>query len=394
MRTLDPVSTAIVPSPGRDRAARLVAGLGVGLVLALVAASLVLLTGGRAQAAYVGERPSSGGWGVNGTVYATAVAGDTVVVGGSFSAAVSPSGATVSRNNLAAFSLSTGALLESWRADASAAVRALVTDGSSVWVGGAFTSIGGVSRSRLARLSVSSGSVDSGFRMNATSAVRALALDNGSLYAGGDFSRINNTVRTRLAKGSASSGTLDGNFVASADASVRALAIAPGGSTLYVGGTFSTLSGSSRYGLGGVSATSGAVSGPSFSSSNYAFDLDINDSGTRLYGALAGYSNSLSAWSTSSGSRQFRQTAMGDVQAVDLHGNTVFFGFHEGFGGDTSVRLLAADASTGALDSSFRPTFDRFWGVWSITATSSGLVAGGDFTWVSGVPARNWARWN
>src|SRR5688572_16087355 len=88
-------------------------------------------------------------WGVNGPVLATAIVGDTVVVGGTFTRAVSPQGTIVDRVNLAAFSLSTGALLTGWRADTNGTVRALGTDGTSVWVGGDFTDIGGMPRQRL-----------------------------------------------------------------------------------------------------------------------------------------------------------------------------------------------------------------------------------------------------
>ncbi len=69
------------------------------------------------------------------------------------------------------------------------------------------------------------------------------------------------------------------------------------------------------------------------------------------------------------------------------HAGNVFFGFHEGFAGDTSVRLLAADASTGRLEPDFRPTVNSFWGVWALAATARGVVAGGEFTAVSGTRA-------
>jgi hypothetical protein len=78
---------------------------------------------------------------------------------------------------------------------------------------------------------------------------------------------------------------------------------------------------------------------------------------------------------------------MGDVQAVRYHRGTVYFGFHEGFAGDTTVRLLAADSDTGALEN-WRPAVNSFYGVWSLDATDAALAAGGEFTIVSGVPTR------
>lgn len=361
------------------------------LVCVLVGTALVVAPS-RADAAYVRATPAAS-WGVDGPVYATTVVGDVVVVGGRFSAAVSPTGATTARQNLAAFSLSTGALLTGWRADASAAVRALTTDGTAVYVGGSFTTIGGVARNRVARLSASTGAVDTGFRSSPSSTVRTVAVDGTSLYLGGDFTAVGGVARSRLAKVSSTTGALDTAFTGGADASVSGLAVSPTSATLYVVGTFTTLGGGLRRGVGAVSTTSGAVTGPSYAFSvSPTLDVDVNDDGTMIYVAAAEFANSVVAYDAATGRRVFRQTAMGDVQAVDYFNGVVYFGFHEGFGGDTALRLLAADARTGALDPDFRPTFNMFWGVWSITAVAGGLVVGGEFTRVSGVTARYWVR--
>lgn len=79
---------------------------------------LVVGLGPPAQADVFTSDTPAAGWGVNGNVYATLVVGDTVYVGGSFSAAVSPTGQQVARANIAAFSMSSGALRTGWRADA------------------------------------------------------------------------------------------------------------------------------------------------------------------------------------------------------------------------------------------------------------------------------------
>ena len=52
------------------------------------------------------------------------------------------------------------------------------------------------------------------------------------------------------------------------------------------------------------------------------------------------------------------QQANGDVQAVRFAANNVYFGFHDGFGGNTTLRLLAADAVSGAR-SRLRPRLER-----------------------------------
>src|SRR3954452_12326932 len=137
-------------------------GLRVGprvIVMVVLALACVGLTAPSASASVWFDDTPVQGWGVNGRVYATAIAGDTVIVGGAFTAAVSPTGTTVARKNLAAFSMSTGALLTTWKADAGSTVRALVTDGTSVYVGGSFAKVGGKVAKYVAKVSVATGAV-------------------------------------------------------------------------------------------------------------------------------------------------------------------------------------------------------------------------------------------
>src|SRR5690606_7314468 len=102
--------------------------------------------------------------------------------------------------------------------------------------------------------------------------------------------------------------------------------------------------------------------------------------------------NAVAAWNTTTGTRVWRQVAMGDIQAVEHHRGTVYFGFHDGFQQDTRLKALAADEVTGLIDPSFRPTFNSFWGVFAIAAADEAVVVGGEFTAVSGVPAQGFAR--
>jgi hypothetical protein len=68
-------------------------------------------------------------------------------------------------------------------------------------------------------------------------------------------------------------------------------------------------------------------------------------------------------------------------------------GFHDNYQGDVHTKLLAVDATSGAISATFRPTFNQFWGVRSISAGPWGLVVGGQFTRVSNVWAHNVASW-
>ncbi|NPC96869.1 hypothetical protein [Nocardioides sp. zg-DK7169] len=367
--------------------------LAAGLPALLPAAGSVARTASASAApvASVRDTPTAS-WGVNGPVYATAVAGNVVVVGGSFSAAMGPTGARVPRANLAAFSLRTGRLLTGWHADTSGPVRALATDGTSLWVGGQFTRVRGVARARLAKLWALWGAVDTSFRANASGgAVLALEHSGRALFVGGDFSSVAGTARARLARVRARTGAVDTGFRPAVNGRVHGVAVT--GSRAYLAGDFTTVGGATRRGVGAVARSTGALSGPAYASSvSPSLGVDVSDDGRRVFVAAGEYANALVAWDAASGTRLFRHTAMGDVQAVDVEGDRVYFGFHEGFGGDTRLKLLSADAVTGELDASFSPSVDGFWGVRTITATPDALVVGGEFSRVAGVTARGWAR--
>lgn len=360
----------------------------------LGASGSVLAQGSMAPATadvFVDGTPAAS-WRVNGTVYATEIVGDTVFVGGTFTTATSPDGQNVARRNLAAFSMTTGTLRTDWRADAGSSVRAIESDGTSIYVGGSFGRVDGQTRQRLAKVSVSTGAVDPVFRPALNDTVRAIAVDSSGVYIGGMFTTVNGVARQRIAKLS-SSGNLDTQFNARANHNVWGLAKAASSSVVYVSGPFTTLNGNSRNGVGGLNANTGATSGPSFgNAASPTLGLAANDDGSLLFGAGGTWRNAVSAWNTGSGSRLWTHMAMGDIQAVEYFQGTVYFGFHDGYGGNTQLKVLAADAHTGALDADFRPRFNRFWGVMAIAVSPLGVVVGGDFTSVSGVAAQGWAR--
>ena len=96
-------------------------------------------------------------------------------------------------------------------------------------------------------------------------------------------------------------------------------------------------------------------------------------------------------YNAETGARLWRQRCDGDGQAVHIVDGTVLSGFHEACDGDATQRLTANDAVDGGRDASFRPTFDRFWGVFGIAGDAEHLVIVGDFTTISGVPVQGFA---
>lgn len=354
-------------------------------VLVAGAAVAVAVSGQAAYAAFVPvpDTPTQR-IAVDNTVRAVVVGDGVAYVGGDFTSATGRNG-TFSRNRVAAFDLNTGDVLP-FRADANGIVRALALSGSALYVGGDFTTIGGQSRSRLAEVSATTGTVTTAFRANTNGAVRALAAVGDRLYVGGNFGTISGVTQRRLAAVSQTTRALDTTFNPVVDGTVLALTASPDGSRVFAGGAFLTIDGQPRNYLAGLTA-GGDLVGPAFANdANYpVLALDANETGSRVYAAIGGSGNQAAAFDTGTGSRLWRQRADGDVQAVTYHGGNVFFGFHEGFGGDPSLRLLAADAGTGQLENAFRPPINSYWGIRALDATERGVLAGGEFTNVKGV---------
>jgi hypothetical protein len=357
-----------------------------------VIAALVVVGGlaiPEAGAATVRFQPAPvAGWSTNGIVKAVLVAGDTVYVGGQFTQVRGPGGSpTAARTNLAAFDRTTGALRTGFLSNTNGYVRQLASDGNKLFVGGSFTSIGNVNRSRLAALDLNTGTVDTAWAAGANSNVYALEVLGSRLYVGGSFSTLGGVTRNRVGVVSTTTGTLDTAFNPNANGTVLAIAAAPDGTRVYIGGEFSTMGGTSRQYIATVAAGSGALQPLVFQHSTFGevIDLDVSADGSQVFAALGDLENLAIAWSTTYGNRQWFYQVDGDTQAIRYYDGNVYFGFHEGALDDHSVRMLVADAHSGAIVQTYRPTVNSFYGVWDIDVNADALVIGGEFTNVAGV---------
>ena len=159
----------------------------------------------------------------DGIVYAMAASSDAskIFLGGAFTTVNGQS------RRLAAVTPDTGQLVSGWTTNTSNnLIRALATDADDrLYVGGSFGRIGGRAIPRLAAVSQATGTVDATFAPRPSGTVRALTLseDGTDLYAGGGFTTIGAVARPGVAELDAAAGSVtsfaptDGGVVISMD---------------------------------------------------------------------------------------------------------------------------------------------------------------------------------
>ncbi|MGV8909667.1 MAG: PKD domain-containing protein [Propionicimonas sp.] len=208
----------------------------------------------------------------NGVAWAQVVVGNTVYVVGRFTSA-RPAGSPlgqgeVTRNNALAYDLLTGQLKPAFNPNLNGQALAVTAspDGSRIYVGGEFTSVGGTPRSRIAALDPVTGAMITSFNARADGPVKAIAATASTVYVGGLFTRVNDISRARMAALRASNGGLIAGFApvftGNPDSSprVNAIALSPTADRIVIGGNFVTVNGSGNpgYGLAMIDAGTGA----------------------------------------------------------------------------------------------------------------------------------------
>lgn len=153
---------------------------------------------------------------LDGTVWDVALVGpSTVVVAGDFSEVSDASGKTFyDRNNLFAYTLTTGAVLPlSVKVDGPVYAVAGSADGASLYLGGAFKKVNGVAQRGLAKVALATGVRDATFGASiGWGDIRELVISGGWLYAGGAFNGIGGQNRTALARLNLATGAADAAF--------------------------------------------------------------------------------------------------------------------------------------------------------------------------------------
>lgn len=268
---------------------------------------------------------------IDGVVWQQIVLGNTVYAAGDFSTARpagSPEGVnTVTRNNILAYDIRTGELLDSFAPDLNGEAVAITAspDGSRIYVGGSFTAVNGAKVWRVAALDAATGALIPGFAPKMDASVRAIVARGDRVYLGGVFSAVGTVSRSKLAAFNAADGTLlDWNPVANTGR-VNALSLSPDGAKMVVGGTFTTLNGSSRpgFGLGAVDTAAGAnlafpINDVVRNGSDHGSITSLTSDGTYVYGS--GYT--FGRTSTLEGIFSVRWSDFSTNWIEDCHGDT------------------------------------------------------------------------
>ncbi|MDX2128105.1 MAG: PQQ-binding-like beta-propeller repeat protein [Chloroherpetonaceae bacterium] len=323
-------------------------------------------------------------------VSSLSVSGNSVYAGGNFTMVNS----IIERNNLAAIDLKTGAVT-SWNPNVNGDVSALAVSGSTLYAGGMFTKVNeNVRRIFIAAIDLKTGTVTS-WNPNVNGDVSAFAVTGSAVYAGGYFSRVNDSVaRNNLAAFDLTTGTaIEWNPNVSHLRNgccpfISALAVLD--STVYVGGNFTLVNGSTtRNNLAAFNMKDGTVTAWNPNVNNTVFALTVTGNTVYaggLFTAVNGSTsrNRMAAFNTNDGTATvWNPNASGIVNALAVSGGTIYA---------SSFNTLAAyDLVNGAA---MAWTLNVNGEVRALAVSDNAVYAGGSFKAVKNIPQANFAGIN
>ena len=318
-------------------------------------------------------------------VYGMYLDGSTLYIVGNFTGVNS-----TTRNGIAAVDATTGSLL-SWYPTGGLAgtgfvANSIIKFGANLYIGGTFTSIGGVTRTGLAAVDTS-GTVITEFNpvLSTSAAVKTITTDGTNIYFGGTFTTVAATTRNNVAAVDTSGSLLAWN--PNANTTVNTI-VYDGTSLMYLGGVFTQVQATTRNRLAAVDITTSATLQTWNPNANalvrqlslYAGNLyavgDFTTVGgsTRVYTASISTAGVLQTWTNYCGS---------NTNVILPSASEVFVGFvsDAGAGSGQALNGMAAfNATTGAWVSTFTPTTAQTGTVYKMILSSGIIYLLGNFT--------------
>ena len=184
--------------------------------------------------------------------------------------------------------------------------------------------------------------------------VNAVVYLGGTVYLGGSFTQVDGTTRNRLAACDAATGNLL-PWNPNANGVVFTLKVSPAGTRVYVGGDFSAVGGAARARVAALHPTSGSAFGWSPYANNSVKSVTTSTTGSTVY-------------------------VGGDFDSAEGAGRR---------------HLAAFNATSGALSTTFKPTVSNGTGnfatvlAMAVSPNNQTLYFAGDFALVNGSSRRN-----
>jgi hypothetical protein len=279
-------------------------------------------------------------------------------------------------------------------------VNTIVLSGGEAFVGGSFTSVGGVGRQRIAALDVATGEATA-WNPSANANVTALAYADNTVFAGGVFTNIGGAERRRLAALDPATGmATDWNPTVLGRATVGVFALlAADANRLYVGGNFTIIAESTRNSLALLNRSAGTIQtwdpDPVATAANQSPAINaLLLSGNALYVGGDFRTNGgqprlrLAALDAATANALAFDTGVSNpVTSLALSGNILYLGgAFTNVGGQVRSRVAAVDVDTGAVtfwnpDASGSGNARR---VNALALANNSIYVGGDYTVVGG----------
>jgi hypothetical protein len=371
---------------------------------------------------------------LDGTVTSITQVGNKIIVGGTFTRVQNAgSTTTLTRNRVFAFDATTGKVSTGFAPNPNGIVYKVqaASDGTSVYLGGKFTSAAGATVSNLVRVNASTGARITTFKSpTLTGEVRDLEVTGSRLWVAGKFTHVGTKVQKALATLNAGTGAYDSYFtgtfaglhrpeIAGSVTDVLQISTNPANSQLVAVGNFLTVNGSGRaqiakFNLGTTASLSSWSTELYKSSCDPQFDTAMSDvqyspdGSYFVVAAAGGYGGNASASnagtsgcdvvarfsSSTSGVNKPAWTAYtgGDsTWSIEVTDNVIYAGGHQRYqnnpgGANTAGPGAVARTGIAALNPvngmaySWNPTRSRGVGVKDMLANSQGLYVGSDTT--------------